>query len=51
MNRTPDAIYEDTLEILANANRELYEITPNQQAMPQHLGGIAAEDKESTKDT
>lgn len=43
MNRTPDGIYEDALETLANANRELYVFTPNQQAMPQHLRGVAAE--------
>jgi len=43
MNRTPDTIYEDALEILAKANKELYEITPNQQAMPQHLRGVAAD--------
>jgi len=42
MNRTPDVIYEDALEILTKANKELYEITPNQQAMPQHLRGVAA---------
>jgi len=43
MNRTPDAIYEDALEILAKANNKLYKITPNQEAMPQHLRGVAAD--------
>lgn len=43
MNRTPDELYENILEILAEANKNLYISTPNQQEMPQHLRGVAAD--------
>ena len=43
MNRTPDAIYEDLIEILQKANQELHGYTNNQQGMPAHLRGVAME--------
>ena len=47
MNKTPDAIYEDVLEILEKAYNDLHDAPPNQQGMPNHLRGVAAEFSEA----
>jgi hypothetical protein len=47
MNKTPDAIYEDVLEILEKAFNDLHDAPPNQQGMPNHLRDVAADFSEA----